>query len=241
MVLIQKPKRFSLWRRFARFYASAGLRNFFKECWYGILLRLNPRVRRALDDFHEHSASDARDFLPPVLEIESINSNEAYEILQTLSPKLLVIWGGAVLQPRILKTAKRAINLHRGLAPYYRGAVANQFAVLRDDFSRIGATIHYAEEKVDAGAILAAISADTTKPPTEMFRDLNDRARKRYLEIVCALHVGQNVPAADQDIAQGELFHLRNWNRETRYKLGRKILRWEKSGKKSRISREFFR
>lgn len=232
LVVIQKPKRFSWWQRFNRFYVAAGSQNFLKECWYGVLLRLSRKTHKALGYFHEHSAADTGDFLSPVREIESINSDTTYEILKKLSPKLLVIWGGAVLQPRILETAERAINLHMGVAPHYRGAVANQFAVLRDDFSRIGVTIHYAEEKVDAGAILATISANTAKPPRELFRDLNDRAHKRYLEIVCALYAGQSVSATMQDIIHGKLFLLRDWNRETRYKLGRKMLQWEKTGKK---------
>lgn len=229
LVILQKPKRLSLLSRFLRFYVAAGSRNFLKECWYGIFLRLSRKTRKALEYFHEHSAVNARDFLPKVLEIESINGNEVHELLQKLSPDLLVIWGGAVLQPRILQTAKRAINLHMGVAPYYRGAVANQFAVLHDDFSHIGITIHYAEEKVDAGAILAVIFADTTKSPRELFRDLNDRAHARYFEIASALHAGENLPVTTQDISQGKLFRLRDWNREIRYKLGRKILRWEKA------------
>ncbi|MDO8600900.1 MAG: formyltransferase family protein, partial [bacterium] len=121
-------------------------------------------------------------------------------------------------------------NLHMGFAPHYRGAIANQFAVLRGDHSRIGATIHYAEEKVDAGKILAVISADATKPPRELFRDLNDRAHARYLEIAEGLFRGEDLPATAQDISRGELFRLRDWNRETRYKLGRKMLQWERSG-----------
>lgn len=228
LVLIQKPKRLSVWRRFVRFYAHTGWRNFFKECWYGALLRLSPKTRGALGYFHEHSAEDARSFLPPVREVESINSDEAHNILQRISPKLMVLWGGAVLQPRILKTAARVINLHMGTAPHYRGAVANQFAFLRGDYSRIGATIHYAEEKVDAGAILAAIPADATKQPREMFRDMNNRAHARYIEIAVALHAGDNLPTTAQDITQGKLFRLRDWNREIRYKLGRKMLQWRK-------------
>lgn len=231
-VIVQKPKRLSLLSRFNRFYTAMRWQEFLKECWYGILLRFSFKTRRALDYFHSHSAKDAGSFLAPIREVSSINDDEVHKLLQKLSPNLLVIWGGAVLKPHILQTAKCAINLHMGVAPHYRGAVANQFAVLRDDTSRIGATIHHAEEKVDAGGILATIVADKTKPPQELFRDLNDRAHKRYLEIACALHSGQNIPAATQNITHGELFRLRDWNRETRYKLGRKILRWEKIGKK---------
>lgn len=232
LVILQKPKRLSLLSRFQRFYIAAGWRGFLKECWYGILLRLSKKTQRALGYFQRHSAEDAGDFLSPVHEVVSINSDEVREFLQKLSPELLVIWGGAVLKPYILKTAKRAINLHMGLAPYYRGAVANQFAVLRGDTSRIGATIHYAEEKVDAGAILATITADATKSPRELFRDLNDRARERYLEIAVRLFRREDVSAEIQDISRGELFRLRDWRREIRYKLGKKILQWEKTGKK---------
>jgi hypothetical protein len=230
LVIVQKPKRLSFLRRFSRFYAVAGWRNFLKECRFGILLRFSPKTREALDYFHEHSfapGADA-DFSPPVKEVASINGDETHKLLKKTSPKIIVIWGGAVLRPHILRTAERAINLHFGLAPHYRGAVANQFALLRGDTARIGATIHYAEEKVDAGAILATIAADAAKPPRELFCDLNDRAFARYLEIAAGLFWGEDLPATVQNISQGELFLLRDWNRETRYKLGKKMLKWER-------------
>src|SRR3989344_3420707 len=95
----------------------------------------------------------------------------------------MVVWGSTIIKPDIIKTAKKAINLHMGLCPYFRGAIANQSAVMHGSLSYIGATIHYVEEKVDAGDILATITVDTNKRPRELFRQLNDRAQEHYLEI----------------------------------------------------------
>lgn len=231
LVIIQKRKPQSLIKRFKSFYDSSGSSGLPKELWYAILLRLSGKTRRALEYFREYSGGDSShtDYLPRTIEVASPNSNEVYALLEKISPKLLVMWGNAILKPHILKTAEKTINLHMGFCPYYRGAVANQFAVFRNDLERVGATIHYAEEKVDAGKILEVIAADASKSPRELFRDLNDRAHARYLEIALALWRDEYLPGEPQDISKGETFKLRHWTHEMRYKLGKKILAWEKS------------
>jgi len=234
LVIIHKSrlKHRSLFGRLKDFYTTAGFRNLATELYYAILLRFKARTRETLDYFRERSDPPypKPGYLSKTLEVDSINSDEVFETLQSISPDLLVIWGNTIIKPYIINTARRTINLHMGLCPYYQGAVANQHAVISRDLKRIGATIHYAVNKVDAGDIIETIRADGSKSPRELFRDLNDKAEKRYLEIAKKLYQGEKLPQRKQDTSRSQKFLLKNWTRETRYKLARQIQEWEKTG-----------
>lgn len=233
LVVIQKrkPNRNSIINRLVRLYRTVGLRALPREIWYAILLRLNGE-RRVLEYFRARSEFKSTEvgYLPKTIETLSVNSDEVFEILRKLSPDLMVIWGSTIIKPHIVKTAKRAINLHMGLCPYYRGAIANQHAVMRRHPTRIGATIHYAEEKVDAGNILETINVDILKSPRELFRELNNKAEERYLDIAHRLFRNETISSRPQDITGSENFLLKNWIPSVRYNLAKQIMKWEKTG-----------
>lgn len=222
-VIMQKPEQLSLFKRVLRLYKRVGLLNFPRELWYGLLLRING-AKSALEYFREYTKSDFAEFVPKVMEVDSINSDEVFDLFKKTAPDLIVIWGGTILKPRILGTAPKAINLHMGYCPHYSGALANQCAMLEGDLDRIGATIHYAENKADSGDILALVTADMKKPPREMFRDLNDRALVLYVDIASRIFRGEEIEAKPQDISQTKNLLLRQWVPSTRYKVGKKIL-----------------
>jgi folate-dependent phosphoribosylglycinamide formyltransferase PurN len=234
LVIIQKPKsnHHSLIDRLKCLYKTVGLRALPMEIWYALLLRLDKSAKNTLEYFREHSEPifSESGYLPKTMEVVSVNDNEVFEALLKISPNLMVIWGGTIIRPHIIRTAKKAINLHMGLCPYYRGAIANQYAVIRNHPRRIGATIHYAEEKVDSGDILATITADVSKPPRELFRELNDKAEKLYLNIAHRLFMDEDLPRTPQDISQSENFMLKNWTSKMRYGLAQKMVKWEKTG-----------
>lgn len=228
LVVIQVRRRPRALLQSARSAASMGFYACIKNAWYRFLLLIDGRARQALEYFRMTSIkASERTFIPRTIEVESVNSDDVYKEIKKLSPTLIAIWGSAIVQPRILTIAEKAINLHFGLCPYYRGAIANQVAVEREDLEKIGVTIHYAEEKMDAGGILATVTGDISKPPRELFCDLNDRAWHAYLDIACRLFSGESFPARKQDLARGEKCLLKYWTPEIRYKLGRKIIRWE--------------
>jgi len=233
LVVIQKPRpnHASLIERLKRLYKSVGFWALPREIFYAILLRADESLKTALGYFRERSAQISESgYLPKTLETVSINREDVYKILKELSPDLMVIWGSAIVRPHILATAKRAINLHMGLCPYYRGAIANQRALMRREPERIGATIHYAKVGVDRGDILATIRANLLKSPRDLFCELNDKAERQYLDVAKRLFFGESLPSQPQDISLGENFLLKHWTPQTRYKLARQILKWERIG-----------
>lgn len=226
LVVVQKNKKRSILSRLYSLYKKSGV-NIFREIFFAFLLRINSRVNRTLEYFREHSSKQKNIYFENTMEVDSINSDEVYEKLKEVSPDLLVVWGGTIIEPRVISTAKQAVNLHFGLCPNYLGAVANQHAVMLDDFENIGATIHHIETTADTGDILVTIKADLNKKPRYLFADLNDQAMDKFLDVVTKLYSGKELSVTKQDNSQSKVFYLKNWLPSVRYKLGKKIQSWE--------------
>lgn len=237
LVIVQRPKHQPLFSRLSRFYRAVGWRRLLSELWHTILLRFDRRVRSALEHFRAATLPGYEPYRPRMLEVDSVNSEEVYEELSRLAPDLLVVWGSAILSPRIHQTARRAINLHHGHCPFYRGALANQHAVLNGEFSRLGATIHYINGRADAGDILALVTADVMLPPREFFRMLNTAAREKYVEIAARLSEGEELPREHQDSVPAHILLLKEWTPSVRYRVGKRVLAWEKQAQSS-VSRK---
>ncbi|OGG50738.1 hypothetical protein A2763_02330 [Candidatus Kaiserbacteria bacterium RIFCSPHIGHO2_01_FULL_54_36] len=202
-----------------------------QELWYAVALRLSKKTRLALKYFRGSSLKDGPpEFDPPRLDVTDMNGAEVHEILKKIAPKLIVVWCSAILKPHILECAPYVINFHTGILPYYRGAVANQFAVLRRDEKHIGSTIHLVTPGVDRGDIIAQIYGDTNKPPREMFREVNDKSLALFIEIAQKILAGENVPRQQQDQTKGEFFRLSQWSNKLRWIVGQQLLRWEEKG-----------
>ena len=238
LVIVQHWKPDSYGNRFKRL-RSKGVAHLLKEAWSAILLRTAPRLRQTLDYFRGSSfeGSLAQGYVPKVLEVESMDDEKTIAILKELAPDLLVVWGSKILKPNILSSAKRTINLHIGHCPHYRGTLANQCAVLDMEIEKIGATVHYVSERVDAGNVLSIIRPDLTKAPRELFRDLNDRAQETYIDIAARLYAGEDLPATVQDQTKGKNLVLRDWTPYMRYRVAKQMRNWERvhEGKHKKI------
>lgn len=229
LVIIQKPKSYSLFKSLRKLYNRFPLKIFFKEIWYSLLLRLNKDKERKLSYFRERTGlgQNESSYLPKTLFVDSINSLEVIEALREAKPNLLVIWGTGIIKPSIISSAPKVINLHMGFCPHYRGALANQNAVLHKNIKRIGATIHFVEEKVDEGDILTTIAGDHSKPPRELFLDLNDQAERAFVEVAHQLFQGVDLPRTKQNKSRSKNLFLKDWLPSKRYELARYMKQWE--------------
>lgn len=232
-VIIQKSKKNSIGKTLSNISRTVGWQHVPRELFYALLLRLSKKAKQYLGYFHIRDKKEkGLRFIPKSIEVASVNDDEVYELLQKLKPRLLVIWGTAVIQPRIFNLAKHAINLHMGLGEFYRGAVANHFAVLNDERDKIGATIHYLHEKVDTGDMLATLHADTSLPPRECFQDLNNRAENELLRIALELWRGKDIEATPQHTTESRNVLLREWVPSRRWLVAKKLEDWEKEAKR---------
>ncbi len=228
LVIVQRKPTLSPLTRLTRFLTKTPPAALPTEIYHASLLRLQPDVRAALSYFRGHIPTESVAHAVPVLEVPSVNSEVVIQKLQALAPDLLVVWGSTILQPAVLATAKQSINLHFGYCPYYRGAMANQLAVLHGEHDRIGATIHHINERADAGDIIHVVTPPQSDvPPTQLFRELKAAATNTFIKTAAALHQGQSLPVTPQDVSQSKNGTLKGWTPRTRYQVGRKVLAWE--------------
>lgn len=74
----------------------------------------------------------------------------------------VVVFGSSWLRGSVLEqcVARRAINVHLGLSPYYRGSAPNFWAAYDGHPEYVGGTLHFLTAGLDSGPILSMILAD---------------------------------------------------------------------------------
>lgn len=103
--------------------------------------------------FGDHTEPRCADLLD--VDVGESNAPEVFTFLRDRDPDAVLLFGTSIIRTPILSHFEgRIINMHLGLSPYYRGAATNFWPLVNREPECIGATIHHAILKVDAGAIL---------------------------------------------------------------------------------------
>jgi methionyl-tRNA formyltransferase len=92
-----------------------------------------------------------------VIKINKISGNDwVFSKIEKIMPDLIVVSSFRnILDKKILSIPPRhVINLHMALLPKYRGAHPENWAIINGE-EYLGYTVHYLEEKVDSGDIIA--------------------------------------------------------------------------------------
>lgn len=200
--------------------------------YYSILLRLRPAVRTALTWFRAIPSDPIlqKNWYAPVIWTDDINNPVIKKRIAAATPDVLAIWGSGLIDNEIIQTTEHTLNLHLGVAPHYRGALANQFAVGRGDAERIGYTIHYVNERADAGDIIAARAITPQNDPRTTFQTINQKARTHYIEIISRLLNNKTIERRQQSVTTIEhVSKMRDWTPRRRYQLGKRLLTWRNS------------
>ena len=90
------------------------------------------------------------------LQMGDINNIKLKEYKIFFQSDLYIVFGTSFIKGKILKflTKNKAINLHMGLSPYYRGTDCNFWAVYDKKIDKVGATTHLLSNVLDGGKIL---------------------------------------------------------------------------------------
>jgi len=92
------------------------------------------------------------------LERNRINDTDVVDWALQKKPDIILLFGTAILKEGWLHDFQnRIINLHLGLSPYYRGSATLFWPFYYDEIEYVGATIHIAVAKVDAGDIIGRV------------------------------------------------------------------------------------
>lgn len=101
-----------------------------------------------------------------VLKIKNGRSNDpdVFNWVKLKKPDFVILFGSSIIKPPLLSYySDKIINIHLGLSPYYRGSGTNFWPLVNNEPECVGATIHLAILKVDAGSILGQVRPKVEK------------------------------------------------------------------------------
>ena len=111
-----------------------------------------------------------------------------------------------------------ALNLHRGLSPYYRGTYCTEMALVNWDPYNIGVTIHKLTRIIDGGSILAQerpiIENGDTVSSIDM--QLTQLGTELISRVIDKIEAGEELHPEKQDVSLGFLTLNRHWSKHLR-------------------------
>lgn len=142
------------------------------------------------------------------------NAPEVFEWVEGMRPDAVVLYGTSIIRPPLLdRYDGRMINMHLGLSPYYRGAGTNFWPLVDNRPECVGATIHLAVLKVDAGAMLTQV-----RPEVEAGDHAHEIGTKTIVAGLEAMQraipeylAGRLAPVA-QDLTRGSVYRRADFN-----------------------------
>ena len=112
-------------------------------------------LREHTDPYPELRNSAIEKFGGDYWECTDLHAPAVLDSVRRLAPRYILLSGAPVVRPELFGLAREgALNRHVGLAPFYRGSDCLLWALARNEPHRVGFTIHFVVEKVDAGDIL---------------------------------------------------------------------------------------
>ena len=101
------------------------------------------------------------DFLPNnvrtlTIKVGDLNFLNEKQLGKALSSDVFIVFGASYIKSWLIDflVNKKAINIHMGLSPYYRGSSCNFWALYDGNPSYVGGTVHMLSKGLDSGDIL---------------------------------------------------------------------------------------
>lgn len=127
----------------------------------------------------------------------SVNDPAALEWVTSVNPDIAVTFGVGRVAPHVIAIPRWGmINIHRGIVPQYRGLDSDLWAILEGQFEHIGVTVHYVDEALDTGSMLAQERL-VIEPGDEIY---HLRYRTTVLATDMVLRVLQHIAAAQRKL-----------------------------------------
>jgi folate-dependent phosphoribosylglycinamide formyltransferase PurN len=124
---------------------------------------LRRQSARRVEAIKREHALDDSPFTGRVLHVESVNTEQTRQLLRTLAPAVVVVNGTRIISKQTLASVQAPfINMHAGITPLYRGVHGAYWALAEGRAELVGTTIHFVDEGIDTGGVLAHVTFATT-------------------------------------------------------------------------------
>ncbi len=167
--------------------------------------------QKSLDEFAESLGI-------PLCRVENYHAEATIERLRETNADLGILYGTNIIKESVFGIPRLgSINIHQGLAPFYRGG-PTVFWELFNDEKQLGITVHFVAAKVDTGDIVlqktvpldydfASYGLDFEKFLADFRASLVEPSAKLLAESVRLISVGQE-KRARQDTSVGKRYRL---------------------------------
>jgi methionyl-tRNA formyltransferase len=155
----------------------------------------------------------------PLFQIENGNSNttQVFEWVNSHRPDVVVLYGSSIIKDPILSFyERRVINVHLGLSPYYRGSGTNFWPLVDGLPECVGATIHIASRKVDAGNILTQVRPEGISS-SDRAHEVGTKTIMTAFSCLCPVlgaYLNGDIVPKKQDLSVGKLCRRRDVTNE---------------------------
>jgi folate-dependent phosphoribosylglycinamide formyltransferase PurN len=113
-------------------------------------------VRNAEADFFGKSRFISPKVNTLVMKSADLRYLSQEHLMDALQSDIYVVFGSSFIKGWLVEflIEKRALNIHMGLSPYYRGSSCNFWAMYDSLPNHVGATIHYLSKGLDSGPMI---------------------------------------------------------------------------------------
>lgn len=136
------------------------------------------------------------------------NSEATFEWVKEKNPDFVILFGTSIIRDPLLSYYEgRMINIHLGLSPYYRGSGTNFWPLVNNEPECVGATIHLAILKVDAGSILAQVRPEVQEEDGSHDVGCKTIVAGAQAMIMCIeKYANKEITAEPQDLTGGRVY-----------------------------------
>lgn len=104
-----------------------------------------------------------------VVNVPHINHPDVLKLAKETQPDVIAVFGTSLITGPLLKMGKYGIvNLHGGLSPHYRGSDCTFWALYNEEPDQVGCTLHFINEGIDTGKLIAHISPEVKATDDEL-------------------------------------------------------------------------
>ncbi len=213
-IVIANPKPQPLRSRIAKYsrrYSTSQLRSRVLAKLYGICTR--QKARRA--------AVCAGHFFPShrscpivcadlVRIVNSHNGSDCEALLDEIRPDIIAVYGTAKIKAPVIRLASvRALNMHTGISPRYRGSDTVFWPLHNQEPEWVGVTIHALDEGIDSGPIILTGRPQLAPPDDEdsLFAKCVIVGARLYVEAIRRVAAG-NGSFVPQRLEQGRQYRF---------------------------------
>ncbi len=160
-------------------------------------------------DWHESLAKVSREARLTTITGKKVRDPEVVKIISESKPDVVFCIGGMqIIPPEVLSASRLGcLNIHPALLPKYRGRYSTVHALFNGD-KTTGVTVHWMDEKLDSGPIVAQreYPIEETDTGKTLYDKFTETGSAMFVEFVERWLASEEIGSAPQDEEQATYY-----------------------------------